>query len=297
MTESQRNMTSKDDERLSALIRDGLRLLEQAESGDEEDDVDYAILVELAIAAFKEATELAPDLPWLWFQIGWLSAVEEASPADLDTARVALERALGLDPYYFTAHLALASVISQSATLDAFDPPMWSDFLGLVEKQTAIERQIVSPNDPVERTRLQGELDAIRTQAQETFLDLSGRWFESNWSGPLGEHICTAVGEDDSHPLWCDMPRSIEGTDITLENYPFATERSFWRFVDLLDELAFFVPFSKKAWYYNAVGLSFETDNWVIFDKRFFEKATQQVTGDPVSLFSCLLYTSPSPRD
>ena len=113
MTESQRNMTSKDDERLSALIRDGLRLLEQAESGDEEDDVDYAILVELAIAAFKEATELAPDLPWLWFQIGWLSAAEEASPADLDTARVALERALGLDPYYFTAHLALASVISQ----------------------------------------------------------------------------------------------------------------------------------------------------------------------------------------
>jgi tetratricopeptide (TPR) repeat protein len=108
MAQDQTLTSSARNPALEQLIESGLECLNQAENTSE--DWLYDLYIADARKEFRRAVEIAPDEPWLWFQIGWLNLIDDDEIDDPEPIRTALQRALDLDPDLVAAHVALAYV-------------------------------------------------------------------------------------------------------------------------------------------------------------------------------------------
>ncbi len=283
-------MTSKGDKRLSALIRDGLRHLEHAESGDEDDYFDFATEVGNAINAFKEATKLAPDEPWLWFQIGWWSSFEQPDSDDVfeddvgdwETSRHALDRTLLLDPGNVAAHMLLAYRDIQ-AIYSNYVKEVSALFYGndgYSKRKRRIKERLAISNEEATRSLVEEQLSVLEAHTEQAETEIIARRDLAVWDGPPGEHIRTGMNSELIGSWYFHRIPAEAETDVTHWNYPFATERSFWRFVDILDNLGEFLPASRRPGYYNWVGMCFVNGWSQPYDKRWFEHGAKWASDD-----------------
>ena len=94
------------DDSLALWIIDGTEHIKASEPYDQEDE---STRLRHAAEAFEAASQLAPDEPWIWFQLGWvtLNSTGFLLPGAIEKARSALQRVLALDPNNPCAHFAL----------------------------------------------------------------------------------------------------------------------------------------------------------------------------------------------
>lgn len=272
---------------LERLIDDALDSLEQADKSSA-DDWFYSYHVAEALKEFRNAVEIAPHEPWLWFQIGWLSLVASDEINDPNTVRTSLEQALALDPELVAAHVALAFLEAKvSDARDQFTEGIIELIAERGGEDELLEKQIAESDDPDATKALQARLDELRAAMEQTAGGLQRQFHQAIWTGPSGEHLRAAM-ESNWEELFLARGVTIPGTDIVVEFYPFAIWSS--RIVDMLDKLGEYLPTSERANYYHRVGMGFCNrcwwevgQEWAEYDIRWFEKAARwadEVTDD-----------------
>lgn len=299
MTQDLTLTSSAQNPMLEQLIENGIECLDKAENTSE--DWLYDLYIADALKEFRSAVEIAPDQPWLWFQIGWLNLIDNAEIDDPEPIRAALQRAIDLDPDLVAAHVALAFVearISKAHYFDSEDYSGYFDFILEVADEVELLEQRIAENDEPEI------VDAFRAQIDQLRADLKGategvrqRMEQAIWTGPAGEHLRAARRRN-----WLELfdatDVTIPGTDIVIEYYPCVIE--YLQLIDMLDELGEYLPTSERANFYHLIGMGFCNGNirpagtrWVEYDIKWFEKAARwadQVTdhGELFRLFSHL---------
>lgn len=286
---------------LERLIDDALDSLEQADKSSA-DDWFYSYYVAEALKEIRNAVEIAPHEPWLWFQIGWLSLIANDEINDPDTVRTALEQALALDPDLVAAHVALAFLEAKvSDARDQFTEGMIELIAEWGGEDELLEQQIAESDDPDATQALQARLDELQAEIDQAIGGLKRRAYQAIWTGSCGEHLRAAM-ESNWEELFLARGVTIPGTDIVIEFYPWRSQRA----VDMLDKLGEYLPTSERANFYHHIGMGFCNGNtrpagarWVEYDIKWFEKAARwadEVT-DHGFLFFLFTHLSGAYRD
>ena len=237
--------------------------------------------------------DLAPDEPWIWFQIGFWSVALEGRCQDVEGAREALEHVLKLDPANDPAHCAMAYLTLRHG-------PYADD--GLVQRLGAAEAE----RDDILAAVLQWWIDADLKGAvrpdifpeslQQDYLHhdeeakaLRAEWEAKSqailWDGPTGLHL-RAVSDSTGGIRGLPFGHSarIAGTDLVLDYFPndLASGLVFSQLDALGEEV---LPEVLRAEYYNELGLSFEDfgDGYRL-GLPWFKKAVQWDAGDADAL-------------
>lgn len=295
MTQDQTLTSNAHNPVLEQLIENGIECLDKAENTSE--DWLYDLYIADARKEFRSAVEIAPDEPWLWFQIGWLELIDSDEIDDPEPIRAALQRAIDLDPDLVAAHVALAYVEANIAKARYFDSEDsgYLDFI-LEEFDTVelLEQRIAENDEPEIVDAFRAQIDQLRTDLKRA-KDLRQRIEQAIWTGPSGEHLRAAMGRN-----WGDLfdarDVTIPGTDIVIEYYPCVIKNL--RVIDMLDEMGEYLPTNERANFYHLIGMGFCNGNirpagatWLEYDIKWFEKAAKwadEMT-DHEDLF--LLYT------
>jgi tetratricopeptide (TPR) repeat protein len=83
-----------------------------------------------ALQCFLQASELIPNEPWIWFQIGWSLLADDREISDQQAARCiarsALEKVVALRPHNCIGHLALAWSLYRDVKKEEQADPEWN---------------------------------------------------------------------------------------------------------------------------------------------------------------------------
>jgi tetratricopeptide (TPR) repeat protein len=285
---------------LEQLIENGLECLDKAENTSE--DWLYDLYIADARKEFRRAVEIAPDEPWLWFQIGWLNLIDDDEIDDPEPIRTALQRALDLDPDLVAAHVALAYVeakISKAHYFDSEDYSGYLDFILEVADQVELLEQRIAENDEPEIVdAFHAQIDQLRAGLKGATEGVRQRMEQAIWTGPAGEHL-RAARERNWHELFEPRDVTIPGTEVVIKYYPCVID--YLRVIDMLDELVEYLPTNERAKFYHLIGMGFCNDSirpagatWFEYDIKWFEKAARwaDMVTDRWELFNLFTHLS-----
>ncbi len=245
---------------LEQLIENGIECLDKAENTSE--DWLYDLYIADALKEFTRAVEIAPDEPWLLFQIGWLNLIDNTEIDDPDPIRTALQRALDLDPDLVAAHVALAYVeakIAKARYFDSEDYSSYFDFITAVADEVELLEQRITENDEPEIVdAFRVHIDQLRADMKRATEGLRQRMEQAIWTGPSGEHL-RAARERNWLEILDAKDVTIPGTEIVIAYYPCVID--YLRVIDMLDELGEYLPTSERASFYDSIGMGFCNGN------------------------------------
>ncbi len=268
--ENHTSATPKDLE-LLRIIREALTDWEEADEWWDDAEWICEEPVERALASFTSATQLAPDDPWIWFQVGWCSlALEKA-----ERARTALQRVLALDPENVCAHFALAYLLLE------FGPFPFDNEFSLFERDPAavvFERleRAQSENLEVKLEELLKDLLQLASQPeyQARKRDYKLRRNEAIWR----EHLPTVLVASVRDAL--SASASIAGSDFRY----YHAELGVGLLEKHLEALGETVSEDLRADYYDQVGIALVGDWGMDHKQEWFERAIRWESGDPEDL-------------
>jgi len=270
--ENHTSATPKDLE-LLRIIREALTDWEEADEWWDDAEWIYEEPVERALASFTSATQLAPDDPWIWFQVGWCSlALEKA-----ERARPALQRVLALDPENVCAHFASAYLLLE------FGPFSFDNEFSLFERDPAavvFQRLERAQSENLE-VKVEGLLkDLLQLVSQSEYQarkrDYELRRNEVIWR----EHLQTVLIAGVHHAL--SASASIAGSDFRY----YHAELGVGLLEKHLEALGETVSEDLRANYYNRVGVALlDHRGWSMGrTQKWFERAIRWESGDPEDL-------------
>ena len=315
--ETQTNTNSENSE-LAKVIRKALTHLE--ESAWWSDDLGWISMtkdVEQALSDFTSAARLAPDEPWIWFQIGWCNLTLE----ETESARTALERVLALDAKNVCAHLALAYLEPEPYLEPQPSSYPFDDEYTPMQRASIMEVMYYALADFDSLADLDPEAyllfsQAIEHAAKNTLMELadsqeykqrleeyrarreeySARKMEADWPGPRGTHLRAAL--EAGGPARALYTRA----HIAEESFNYYyTEAELDRFLEHLETLGEhletlgeIVPEDLRANYYNGVGIALaDAWGWSMGQaQKWFERAIRWEAGDPEALFYAHIHFS-----
>ncbi len=203
MAQDQTSTSCAHNPAIEQLIESGLECLNQAENTSE--DWLYDLYISDARKEFRKAVEIAPDEPWLWFQIGWLDLMDNDEIDDPDPIRTALQRALDLDPDLVAAHVALAYVEAKVSVSRHSNTNEWIEWLDDLRTtgnaMEMLEKQIAVGENLETISASQTQIDELGAELRRTLEGLQQELHQTIWTGPPGEHL-RAARERNWHELF-----------------------------------------------------------------------------------------------
>ncbi|MCB0231280.1 MAG: hypothetical protein KDH90_19540 [Anaerolineae bacterium] len=261
------SMTSTDDKSetltLQQLIDLFLTYVTQADEVDNWDDVKSAI--ESALRYITRASEIAPEDPWIWFQIGWLNYSIRPEIQNTEIAQSAFERALALDPENSIVHLATAFLSQQAGRAE------------IAEMYLAHGRSI-----SMEGIEWKQDLPAAAVAQIEVSIAKT-----RNLADQIQQHLVASHWKELLQTVFWGLRPHVISTGIEVSWLPVGL------YVDelllRLEKLGPTVPDSDRLNFYHAIGVELENAYAEPLGLPWYERALQCESDDLTDMF--LLHT------
>lgn len=249
-----------------------------------------------ALDRLLQAVKMAPDEPWLWFQIGWLRLTSRTVGASLDGVIAAFTTALQIDPGNVAAHFAMAYLTRWLGPY-SFDGE-YTD-LGPAPARLATYIEVRSHwHPPVLAEWLYnagwgfdpGPATSLPSQLAPRLAEYRERVEQAAWNESFGEHVRAAMMSDVRYEFFYASPVELPSAGLTA---PYlVTDVMYDQMLEMLFELGASVPEDRRAWYYQRIGISQGEGSYAPRSRWFQEAVRWEGTADLESLVLANYYLS-----